>query len=111
MTATEATKQDWEDLKNRVESRTAREKRKEWDGENDPELWVKIVAKEQREKKLQQEIDQAIRAGNGRAFAAKEKGEEEIQDEYDYFRAAMAFFFLAGMIVGAAVLFLVQYFI
>ena len=117
MTAMEATKQDWEDLRDRVESKAsmkserAQEQRTGWAGENDPELWVKIVGKKQREKKLQQEIDQAIRAGNGRNAFVVVKTEEAATDEDSYFAAFGAFMFLAGMIVGAAVLFLAQYFL
>lgn len=117
MTAIEATKQDWEDLRDRVESKTGlkmdreQEKRTGWAGENDPELWVNIVGEKQRQKKHQQEIDQAIRAANSRSFAARGRTEKETPDDNDYFRSAMAFFFLAGMIVGAAVLLLAQYFL
>ena len=117
MMAMEATKQDWEDLRDRVESKAslkmdqAQEQRAGWAGENDPELWVNIVGEKQRQKKRQQEIDQAIRAANSRCFAATGGAEKETSDDDDYFRAAMAFFFLAGIIVGAAVLFLAQYFL
>ena len=117
MTAMEATKQDWEDLRDRVEHKAsmkmerAQGQQESWAGENDPELWVNIVGEKQRKKKLQQEIDQAIRAGNGRNAFAAVKAEEAVPEDESYFTAFGAFMFLAGMIVGAAVLFLTQYFL
>lgn len=110
MTAMEATKQDWEDLKKRVENRTVPGKRQEWPGQDDPELWVNIVGEKQKEKKLQQEIDQAIRAGNSR-YAEKKSGEETEAEDSELLGGLCAFLFLAGMMMGAAALFLAQYFI
>ena len=112
MLAVNATRQDWEALRMRVEKK-AEENRTGFEKANDPELWVRFVEEKNQAEKMARENDQAIRLANSRERAAAGKPEEEtggMKDE-EYVKSFGAGMFLAGAIVGAAILYLVSYFL
>ena len=119
MRALEATPMDWEALKNRIERRKTEESHstpadlaevlpeyQNWPGTDDADLWINLLNKKQRERDFRRATDQAIMAvrqgKNSEPEAAKEQDEEELIHMFG------ALMFMAGMVAGAVMLFLIQ---
>ena len=134
MTAKEATPQDWEALKNRIERRHtgvfaggAEEtairvvddnlannpivRPENWPGTEDTDLWIKVLNRNRRQNAFQRETDQALRAANNRRPQDQRTDAEEWDKSMeDELIMSFGFFLLCvGTAVGILLTLLVTY--
>ncbi|MBQ9269714.1 MAG: hypothetical protein IJ206_09390 [Oscillospiraceae bacterium] len=127
MTAKEATPQDWEALKNRIERRhtgvfpagteetaiqaiesNTMERAENWPGTEDIDLWITVMNRTQRRSKFQDETDQAIRAANWTKIEPKPERQTNDSAEREALVLLGSLIFSLGAVAGVMLTLLLQ---